>query len=86
MDQGPDKMRRRFTAVPKLLSCSFLMTAAQLQTFETFYDTTIVGGSDSFDWTHPRLGTTISCRFVQVPTFVPVGLYWRVSAEIEVLP
>lgn len=86
MDAGPDKVRRRYTSVPGLLACVFYMTTAQLATFDTFYDTTLLEGSVTFTWTHPITGTSITCRVKDVPQVTPRGLGWLVAMTIEVLP
>ena len=64
------------------------LTRAQKDTLITFYDTTLVGGSVSFDTLEDFLlesGATL--RFVSPPRFNSLGPNnWIVSMELEVLP
>lgn len=92
VDIGPPKQRRRFSAVSRFYAGTFLFTTAQKATFETFYSTTIAEGADEFDFEDPNDGGTVSARFTGPPSFSallggPSGVtFWRMSAEIEVLP
>lgn len=65
MDIGPAKIRRRFTKAPKRFQCQMMMTGAQVTTFETFWETTLLGGVLPFDWVHPRtrVAQTNNVRF-----------------------
>jgi len=60
---GPPKARRRSTAVGVPTSATFEMTDAQLATFKTFFETTLVDGSLPFTWTHPVDGASYSWMF-----------------------
>ena len=53
MDFGPAKVRRRGTAGPRPVSGSIIVTAAQLATFKTFFNTTLSGGALRFRWRDP---------------------------------
>jgi len=53
MDFGPAKVRRRGTAGPRPVSGSIIVTAAELATFKTFFNTTLLGGSLRFRWRDP---------------------------------
>ena len=86
MDAGPDKVRRRFTAVPKILTCSFYMTAAQRTSFWTFFDDTLIEGSLKYDWAHPITKVVSECRIKDVPEEIKIGYGWRISFTVEVLP
>lgn len=53
MDMGVPKVRRRFTSVTKYLEVPpsrFILTNAQKDALMTFFDTTLAGGSLSFNW------------------------------------
>jgi len=65
MDRGPAKVRRRSTFEPEIYLMSFLMTTAQLATFETWFDTNLLGGTARFDFTHPLDATTYEWRFME---------------------
>ena len=60
MDFGPAKVRRRGTAGPRPVSGSIIVTAAELATFKTFFNTTLLGGSLRFRWCDPIYGTSLS--------------------------
>ena len=87
MDVGPAKVRRRFTAGVEPVAGTMIMTAAQLATFETFYNDTILGGSLRFSWTKPPVHT-VACemRFTEVPSWTKVEGEYEVSLSLEVLP
>ena len=56
MDAGPAKLRRRFTAVVRTYTLPaerFVFTDAQKATYETFFTSTLSGGTLEFDWTDP---------------------------------
>jgi len=87
MDAGVAKVRRRFTAGARNITAIYEMTTAQIATFETFYTTTIKGGSLAFDLPDPRTGSTVSARITNVPQYRSIGgEYWSVPLAIEVLP
>lgn len=87
MDTGAAKVRQRTTAGARPMDTVFLMTTAQVATFETFFNTTLSGGSLSFEWTHPRTGTTGTFRIKSTPDYKPVGAtHWHVSMQMEQLP
>lgn len=62
MDKGPEKTRRRFTAGYTGMPVQFMLSAAQVVTFESFFDTTIGAGALPFEFTHPRTGATVSVK------------------------
>lgn len=92
MDNGPAKVRARFTAAPENHSSSLLMDSDQLQTFMDFWKSSIRMGSLPFEWTDPRTGTAAMVRFTAKPTYgartprmVTAGV-WEIQVAIEVLP
>ena len=87
MDAGPAKVRRRFTAGISPVSGTMIMTAAQLATFQTFYNTTLLGGALRFSWTTPP-AHTVACemRFTEAPSWTKVEAEYEVSLSLEVLP
>lgn len=88
-DTGPAKMRRR-AASPATMGVSFMMTTDQVALFEDFYYNSI-GGVQRFNFTHPRLRTSVEVRIVPqsgnsyTTEYVAPG-YWRVKLTLEVLP
>lgn len=87
MDQGPAKTRQRTTAATGKISFSLLLTLAQAQALEGFFQETLAGGSLSFIFTHPRTGAAVSCRFLRPPEFTAQGgVHFRSAIELETLP
>ena len=89
MDKGPAKQRRR-SAKPRPMSVSFMMTAAQLATFETFVNDTL-RGTARFGFTHPRTKAIVEVRIVpsedgMYSISTPGGNHYTVSMQFEVLP
>lgn len=87
-DSGKPKRRPRFTAAIEPLKLTFPMTAAQVATLKTFYQTTLAGGSLPFDITHPRTQALVTIYFASEPSWSPEagGKFWRVALELEVEP
>ena len=84
MDVGPAKRRRRYTAVVRRFSVPLILTVDQVATLETFYDSTLSGGVDAFDWLHPRTGASVSLAFVSRYQLQPIGAgYYRALLELE---
>lgn len=89
MDSGPAKVRRRSKS-PAMMSVSFLMSKAQVDTLETFVlDTT--QGVARFGFPHPRTGQTVEARIVpQDRTYYKLQYaapgYYNVSMQLEILP
>ena len=87
MSVGPGKVRRRSTAVTRTFSLVYLLDATQKAAFETFYQTTLSGGTLSFNWTRPDTGATVTARFgPSEPAYSLAGLDFYASMDIEVLP
>jgi len=87
MDTGPAKVRQRTTAGTGALMVSYLLTIAETIALDAFYQTTLSGGATAFDYTHPRTGATLSCRFTDPPEYAPVnGNYFKATLTLEVLP
>jgi len=87
MDTGPAKLRQRTTAAVGSLMVSYLLSKVQTATLDAFYETTLFGGAGAFDYTHPRTGNTVSCRFVSAPQYAPAnGNYFKVMLTLEILP
>jgi hypothetical protein len=65
-----------------------VMTAAQLTMLETFYNTTLLGGSLRFSWTKPPAHTAAcEMRFTESPSWTAVEPeVYEVSLSLEILP
>jgi hypothetical protein len=87
MDVGPPKVRRRTTANVRPISGKIIMTTTELAAFDTFFTSTLASGSLTFNFDHPRTGTTEEMRFTAPPQYINVGpTHWEVSVHMEVLP
>jgi len=86
-DQGPGKLRQRTTAGVERLTVAYLLDMTQMNALKNFYLETLAGGALRFSYTHPVLGGSVTCRFVQPPEIAPLHAgYIRTVLELEVLP
>jgi len=84
---GPAKTRRRATAGVRRITCRYRLTAAQVDTLDTFYWATLESGALRFNWTHPRTSSVYEVRFVSPPSFsADDGDAWLADVELELLP
>lgn len=86
MDQGPAKVRKRFTAIVQNINATIFLTEAQTEILDDFYENELGFGSLSFDWVHPRTQASVTFRFVKAPAYLPDGAAWRASMQLEILP
>ena len=87
MEIGLDKVRRRYTKRIDTFSCTINLTLSEYSTFNTFFDTTLAGGTKTFNYEHPLSQTTAEFRFTKPPRIAPLGgTYFRVSMEWEEIP
>lgn len=90
---GPGKRRKRFTATSQYYSGTMLLTKAQRDTLQTFFQNTLGFGALAFDFTNPEDNSTlVAARFMSPPSYSAlvggpggVGL-WRASVQLEILP
>lgn len=87
MDVSTAKVRRRFSAVEWRIRAVIKLTDAQLVTFWTFFNTTLAGGSLTFDWILPEDESAAELRFVSTPKAVATtASVATVSLELESIP
>lgn len=87
MDAGPAKLRQRTTTAVRPIAAALLLTSAQVTTLDTFYVSTLSGGTLDFDWEHPRTKAAATFRFTAPPTYVPLGNgIWRTALALELMP
>lgn len=87
VDKGPAKMRQRFTAAISNFNITMILTTAQVATLETFYITTLAGGTAQFTWVHPRTAAAVTTmRFVKPPQISALGANYTAAMALEVLP
>ena len=87
MDAGPEKRRPRYSAKPIDVSFALLMSSAQIDTFETFFEDTLNWGTDSFDWIHQRTLVAVTYEFASRPSYQPISSrFWRVPLDLVIWP
>ena len=61
------------------------LNATDKTAMDTFVTTTVKGGADSFNWTHPVTNTVHVVRFVKPPVFSPKfdGSIWEMTCELR---
>ena len=84
MSVGPAKVRRRFTKVTRRFTMTVRMTSSQVDTFDTFWQSTLHGGTLPFDWVHPRTRGAMSFQFKNpAPRYSAAGEVVDVSFTVE---
>ena len=74
VDVGTPKIRRRYTKQIRTFTVQMRLTPTQKTTFETFWQTTLAGGSLPFDWVHPSTRTAQTFRLRKpAPSFSSIG-------------
>jgi hypothetical protein len=87
MDTGPAKVRRRFTSGIQVFQGTVTLTVAQMATLQTFFDSTLQGGSLAFQWVHQRTGAVAKMRFLAPPqTSQPGPQHFVATLALEILP
>jgi len=65
VDVGSPKRRLRFSGGPMgEIAGTLTLTQDQMNTFDTFFETTLAGGSLPFQWIRPSTGATVYMRFL----------------------
>ena len=72
VDQGPQKVRRRYTRAITGVVAGLAVTKIELDEFDQWFDVTLQGGSLSFYVTSPITGEQRETRFLQPPRLVPI--------------
>jgi hypothetical protein len=87
MGVGVDKVRRRVTANAYSISCTIMLTKAQVAELETFYNVTTNSGIDVFTWIHHIDDSAANYRFMDPPVYRNVsGNVWRAVLSLEIIP
>lgn len=87
MDAGPPKVRPLYTAAPVDFSLTLVITVAQRATLETFYETTVGFGTDTFDWVHPVTLAAATMQFISRPGYSALGGgILRTSFQVRICP
>lgn len=89
MDVGPKKIRSRFTDAADMYKCQVTLDFSEVQTFKTFYKTTLNNGTLPFLFTDPFDEEEATFRFSpeQDPVIRPLGgRKFTLSMQWEKLP
>jgi len=72
---GLEKVRRRYTSGVEKVSCSIFIEKDEVALFKTFYNTTLNGGVNTFEFTDPFTDTLTEFRFItsSPPLLRPIG-------------
>lgn len=77
---GEPKKRQIYTKAIDRVSGTIELEIDEWTTLETFYKTTLAGGSLTFLFDHPLTGVETEYRFVNPPSLRPLGgRYFRVN-------
>jgi hypothetical protein len=84
VDAGPEKVRRRYTAISTIYSIQYALTYNQKQVLDYFYKYVAKQGALRFNWTHP-IGYTVEARFQEPPQYTPRENEITATLQLEVL-
>ena len=87
MGYGPAKVRRRTTAAIQPVNISLMLSSADKDTLITFYDVTVRGGSERFNWIDHLKGGAVEYRFTAPIQWSPRSCdLWLAVMNFEILP
>lgn len=87
MDTGVTKVRRRQTRSESFVQGTMLLTSTQAETFMTFFQDTLRGGSIVFNGALTRTGVTQTYLFPEEPTLNHIGgMIYQLSMRLIVMP
>lgn len=87
MDEGPAKIRRWGTAAVRNIKAQQTLTTSERAILDTFFNTTIQGGSLRFNWVHPVTKVAAEFRFTRPPVLTAIGAdVFTASYELEIMP
>ena len=75
MEAGLDKVRRRYTSNIVDSTVSMVMTFVQYEALEVYYNTTLQGGTLSFNFTDPADDTEYEYQFLDTPSYSSFNSY-----------
>lgn len=86
MDVGPPKKRRRFTRSVDKFEVTITIDAADYLTMYNFFDSTLNGGVEQFEFNHPITGVPTNFRMNE-PKYTPKGgATFMVQMSWEAMP
>lgn len=85
MDAGPQKTRRRYTVAQKDFSGSVVVTEAQRQILETWYEKILGNGALRFVMTDPQTLEPAEFRFLEDYSEEAIDGLWTIIMNLEKL-
>jgi len=82
---GPPKRRRRFTEGIDVIGCTIDLHYSDFTILKNFFDTTLNGGVDSFEYYHPFTGVLSEFRMDEPSIKKKGGEWFVVSMRWEVV-
>lgn len=84
---GEPKIRRLYTAVPRDITCMFVMSIVQFTELMDFFEVDLEEGTLRFEWELPNLAGVREFRFMETPDYnvLSCDLY-EVTIKLECLP
>lgn len=84
VEVGPAKLRPRHSVETRLFTIPLVLTNAQFETLDGFWESTLAMGSLPFDWIHMRTLAAYSYQFRAYPEpQVLSGRKFRVDLQLE---
>lgn len=83
---GIPKKRPRYTAVPEIVSESYLLDKNQFNIFKNFYITDLRFGADKFLKQDPISEEQKTYRFIKNYEFDQNGIFININIELEKIP
>lgn len=87
VDAGIPKVRQRYTQGSDNFRGTIELEKDDYTTLETFYKTTLAGGTKTFNYDHPITQVVTEFQFVSPPSMVSLGgTYFRVTFVWREIP
>jgi len=83
MEVGPVKKRQRNTLFLDEFKVTYILTAAQMATLKTFFETTTSSGVTEFEWDHPITAATLTVIFTSAPVYIPHGIDYLTTFTLK---
>lgn len=83
MDAGPEKIRRRYTVASKYFNGSVILTEAQREILEDWFDNTLASGALRFKMKDPQTLMIAEFRFREIYKEESVDGLWKITLPLE---
>ena len=86
VDMGIPQTFQRGTSFPRMFNVRMFLTLSEMNSLVTFYETSLVHGTERFSMYIPRTEASSVCRFVTRPIYEPMNQGYVATFQLEVLP